>query len=147
MSEFAALFLSIYTITTQEESDKDKVYFSKYFRIIVERMFSSDNIKNILNDIVNDCDELNFISSLKRSGIKKYWGDNFSYDFEKDAIFTKVEKEKAVRELKKYSEYVIAIVDKFVKCYIKIEQYINSNNDDLENNITDYIKYVYKSDD
>ena len=147
MSEFAALFLSIYTITTQEESDKDKVYFSKYFRIIVERMFSSDNIKNILNDIVNDCDELNFILSLKRSGIKKYWGDNFSYDFEKDAIFTKVEKEKAVRELKKYSEYVIAIVDKFVKCYIKIEQYINSNNDDLENNITDYIKYVYKSDD
>ena len=125
MSDFAALFLAIYA--TELDRDDCKVYLSRNFKY------------NLLDDN-GEFDIDKFMNDVKISSVKKFWRDDFVYDFEKDCLVTKIEDEKAEKEIEKYDEDSVNFVKLMVDYYILSDEYIK-NNVDIESKILDYIKY------
>lgn len=89
MWDFSDLFFSIYTIKNIDE--EGKLYFPNNFKELLKFVFVIDENLELLKkfNILNNKEEFNmdeFLSKFKVSTVKKYWRNEFVYDFDKDCI-------------------------------------------------------------
>lgn len=143
MSDLAALFLAIYA--TELDRDDCKVYLSRNFKSIIKSITSLENFSKYLKkyNLLDDNGEFDinkFMNDVKISSVKKFWRDDFVYDFEKDCLVTQIEDEKAEKEIEKYDEDSVNFVKLMVDYYILSDEYIEYIVD-IESKILDYIKY------
>lgn len=141
MPYFANLFLALYSL--EFENEDEKVYFSREFKNIFETTINSIDLHLCseyselfdIDDFSFKIDE--FLRDLRISTTKKYWSDNFKFDFEKNSIYTTVEKKQAKSIVSEYTTKDIKIMDRIVNKYKEYQykfetegEYISSDNNE-----------------
>lgn len=117
MSDFANLFLALYTIKNITEDEK--LYIPKDIKEQIYFIFSCEQNVNLVRDF-NIIDKDNqfdielFFEKISLSTIKKYWRDKFTYDFSKDCIVTDGNIKNAEHEVGHFDEESIEIVESIV---------------------------------
>lgn len=89
MLDFSNLFFSIYTIKNIDE--EGKLYFPNNFKELLKFVFIIDENLELLKkfNVLNNKEKFDmneFLSKFKLSTVKKYWRNEFMYDFDKDCI-------------------------------------------------------------
>ena len=89
MLDFSNLFFSIYTIKNIDE--EGKLYFPNNFKELLKFVFIIDENLELLKkfNVLNNKEKFDmneFLSKFKLSTVKKYWRNEFMYDFDIDCI-------------------------------------------------------------
>ncbi len=151
MSDYADLFLALYAVKTENGID-DKIYLPLNFELIFEYIFQNFSLNVCKVGIVGEnhiIDPKEFLSRLKLSTVKKYWRNDYIFDFDKNAIMVEVNAKSAKEEIEKYDnlsiEFINAILDSFIK--LAAVGITNEDIEKLKQQQSSERKYIFKSED
>lgn len=128
MWEFSDLFFSIYTIKNIDINNK--LYFPNNFKELLKFVFIIDENLELLKqfnilDSKGNFDLNEFLSKFTLSTVKKYWRNEFEYDFDKDCIVVDGSLKNAKEVYENYDEESKNIVENIIN---QIENLKNSEN-------------------
>lgn len=141
MSDFADLFLAIYSLKKNVSKEHDKLYLPNNFHDIAINVLMRRPlgiIELLDEDGVFKMDE--FFEKIKSSTIRKYWAEDFRYDLQKGLIFSEINVKNIMPEIEKYNLESIKLIENIVGFFIISEK-------EMENNAKKYTYLYKKSDD
>lgn len=113
MTDFANLFLAIYSKNKITDENEENLYIDKHFNDIFDDVISNYEFGNYnLLDEFGLFNITKFRESLKISKVRECWAEDLKYDLQKDCIFFKVNKKNMQEVIEKYDAEDINLVEK-----------------------------------